>query len=1647
MISTSGKRSKTADLGKRITIPLAALILSALFLLPTAAFGYMQYLLDYRSPYGVVNALVTEDFSGNNLGEVAFLTGTQMYVYVVNRNGQLVFTSNQLTGTTALDLAKDDITGDGFYDVIAATDSRVSAYNVKGGSPAPLYSLAPANKFVFTGELRTADFNGDFASEVIIGEYRASLNQSRIRVWRASNGTYIGESGNIPSQIQSIDVGDTNNDGRADVVVATNNGHVSLMQGTTATGALPLLWTWTEPSGYASRAVIVSDVNGDGVRDVAVGTSVTGAGQNNVVYVLSGTNGAVIATLPTSEFPAVLQLQAADIDGDNATELVISTGSYRTSDGTLVDHNNIQILSLQPLTWEYTGPSLGGPPYFKIGDFDLDNQLEIAVSHGTSGSLFFYNGSSVTTEETTSTFTDTLSGPKALDTGHFNYDPADDIARGGTNGEIKVYTYYSPPPPQTYRLFLSDIHATTTTIEPGTRDVLFETYLAHPEIDATITTVSARKMGTLRDDWIVNLRLYRDNGSGAWDASDSLVATSTITSGYATFRIAEPVSSATTQAFFLVGDVATEAAVNKNATFLIQTDADFAAPGLLTCCQFPMYGAQFWTADLTPPNTVLQRSIADPDGQNGWFRSAFTVWLTSSELGLTYYWFDSDEPHVYNGAIVFPSGEHTLYYYSVDLYGNREATQSISFKKDVTPPEMPRGVAASPLSHSSVRLTWRPCLDNPGGSGLASYRIYRNGTQVGLVPGNQTTFDDFGLSASTEYRYTVTAVDMAGNESVVSKEAIVKTPSRPLALPAVRVTATFTSFVISWDSITATEVASLDVERSAPNKASSGWHRINSTPIATSTTFFEDSLPPPLLNKRYYYRLVMRDAGGDVIATTRPVPPGSVQLSKLIGSSGGEISSADGCVSLNVPSDALPTNTLITIETTDSTGPAGYRPLSPTFAFGPDGLSFSNAATVTLSFTPNASTTPDMVAIGTFSNGRWQLLQTTVDTTNGLAAASLNHFSLFGVFFLGSSLDATPPVISAVRSAAPNRLFVTFSEFIDTTSALSLTNYSVSDATITTVAAYSDGKSVILGTTYLEPATEHTLTVTGVRDLAGNTIVDDGIGNVATFTVSSEPHGKYLDNTNKCSLCHKVHLAKSSSLLVKQTAIEVCYTCHDEVGSGSRYAIKAQFESTSAVAFHYPRTTEDVPYCTDCHSPHRDPSLVPRLLSATGPEARETSATSPESFCFHCHGVNSTHPPNTRIVETSYTAGVHFAELPGPSSGTGITCTNCHTTHSSVIRTLMIGGVEEYSCVTCHRQNGVSPESGTPVNAPDVYSSFLNAPDATVGLPGFEPTRTVWYRHPTLDYDNRHTLDEMFDATAAALSQSSETSRHAECEDCHNSHYAQATVYRQAPLAPASIIGASGVQVTYPDATQTTLPAFTFIPYNVGIAYEYELCFKCHSSFAKAWYGEDLASAMSPNNGSYHPVMAPGKNETTAIANSLRGLTPQSQILCSDCHYESDPTLPRGPHGSLYPFILNRNYRFELKETSTTDNYDPEDFRLCYNCHSALPFEDITSLEREDTNFRFHGLHLRLLYDNPAGNTTEGGILTPGAGKGNAICRECHYDQHGTTNPRLVKFSPNVLGPAGEGSEPVFVPRTEPGTGYCLLTCHGFTHTDTNSNY
>jgi hypothetical protein len=104
------------------------------------------------------------------------------------------------------------------------------------------------------------------------------------------------------------------------------------------------------------------------------------------------------------------------------------------------------------------------------------------------------------------------------------------------------------------------------------------------------------------------------------------------------------------------------------------------------------------------------------------------------------------------------------------------SNEACATAKDVAAPAPPTGLTAL-AQPGFLEIRWSPSLE----SDLATYRVYRaaaNGAPQLLadVPVGTTVYRDQSVVPATPYRYTVTAVDTAGNESLPSAPLLGNSP-------------------------------------------------------------------------------------------------------------------------------------------------------------------------------------------------------------------------------------------------------------------------------------------------------------------------------------------------------------------------------------------------------------------------------------------------------------------------------------------------------------------------------------------------------------------------------------------------------------------------------------------------------------------------------------------------------------------------------------------------------------------------------------------------------------------------------------------------------------------------------------------------------
>lgn len=410
--------------------------------------------------------------------------------------------------------------------------------------------------------------------------------------------------------------------------------------------------------------------------------------------------------------------------------------------------------------------------------------------------------------------------------------------------------------------------------------------------------------------------------------------------------------------------------------------------------------------------------------------------------------------------------------------------------------------------------------------------------------------------------------------------------------------------------------------------------------------------------------------------------------------------------------------------------------------------------------------------------------------------------------------------------------------------------------------------------------------------------------------------------------------------------------------------------------------------CMSCHDAHDD--QFGKFLRMSNTDA---------ALCTHCHQKGGWSESAHRLSVQAFTP----AGLPQTTVGEW-SCRSCHKSHNGEGVPYLLTKTEEMTCYEsgCH---------GTQNTGPDTKDIQTHA--------------DKFYAHPTGSVMSAHKNPD----NQASLGPAN---RHAECQDCHNSHRAKEGLHTPGSNAVSGVIsGVSGVQPSF--APIWTQPA-SYTDLKPAVT-ENQICFKCHSSNAFGIVPDgittivgpsgasltDQAMEFNPANRSAHPVQVGLLSQTgSPIPRALQpaGLTADwnnagtQTMYCSDCHGPDQPvspTVPSGPHGSSNRFMLTGQGKYwpenafgqlwSLNDIQNNQNNWQTDL-FCANCHTLKDGGGYSNNVHEESDHR----------------------------DGSVKCVTCHVTvPHGSKRSRLIGYT----------TDPVPYNYSGPGT-FDKLVIQGF---------
>ncbi len=496
-------------------------------------------------------------------------------------------------------------------------------------------------------------------------------------------------------------------------------------------------------------------------------------------------------------------------------------------------------------------------------------------------------------------------------------------------------------------------------------------------------------------------------------------------------------------------------------------------------------------------------------------------------------------------------------------------------------------------------------------------------------------------------------------------------------------------------------------------------------------------------------------------------------------------------------------------------------------------------------------------------------------------------------------------------------------------------------------------------------------------------------------------------------------------LVLSDNNPNACWFCHENLanigGSGSPpgygrfsfYQGKTNYQSSShynSTSFYWPGKIGD------------PVTIWPR-------RSRQNMPSDNLGSCLNCHTPHGIKGSATAVFDDSAAATNTYHE--------GLSATKQAGLSVPYLIPRQLIAFEEALCLTCHDADGPSTK-----NIKSEIVKLLPASGAGPygeggsGHPVFDTNQQGIFNNSTADFGGRHNLANEENPTAGSWNSYANNTRHVECTDCHNPHVAQSGTMsrrsgenatgRDVTVGPVAVGGVNkgvwGVSI------DITTGAVTGVKQEA--TYIYELCLKCHSTFADStltsntppsilnrtrwdkgqqgvgdptthiympWAGtlSDVAQDFKTSHDAYHPVFALGKNQPPSTANPRWSNTLNCCGSCTtptNCNVSGDGlTVTNATLQPAPPEEFRLNVTNYIKKRSTGKRpgavglenafvppWGPQAYVTCTDCHESETETSPRGPHGSSRPFMLRKLDPDITYtiENDVINQTETGPVT-----------------------------------------------------------------------
>lgn len=300
--------------------------------------------------------------------------------------------------------------------VTAASTTSLTVNAPIWGPHLPLVVNANNLSAVSTNFFRSTFSGGDLTTASFAMKQTIASLQNASRVWLA----------------------DLNNDGKIDVIVGRSDGMISILRNTSTATNVSFssnVTLTTNTSSLAVYALSVNDLNGDGLLDIVSVNS----GSNSVAIFRNSSNSTIsfASRINFNTGTAPLSISVADLDGDGKNDIAVAnSGSQNIS--VLKNSSVGGVITFDTKVDISTGNS---PNNISIADLDLDGKADLLVTNFSSAtmSVLKNNSSNATISFLPKTDLITESFPRDIALGDFDIDGDIDVIVSHSSAQLAVY--------------------------------------------------------------------------------------------------------------------------------------------------------------------------------------------------------------------------------------------------------------------------------------------------------------------------------------------------------------------------------------------------------------------------------------------------------------------------------------------------------------------------------------------------------------------------------------------------------------------------------------------------------------------------------------------------------------------------------------------------------------------------------------------------------------------------------------------------------------------------------------------------------------------------------------------------------------------------------------------------------------------------------------------------------------------------------------------------------------------------------------------------------------------------------------------------------------------------------------------------------